>query len=290
MSSVLDAALFLLLVGAAVATLSLSGGATADAPPADHTASALTASTADVQYSLAPGACAAENQSRFRYGTRGPAFRRVAHGTLANHLADAAVGNLTLGGMEVTHSGDDYEQQVRNATRNVTRGREGLAQVRAVWQPYRGAPVQGTLTVGPTPPADATVGAATVTVGSEMPNVSQRASEAAVNGGYENVSRVVAEGIVSGLFPRAPTRQALNGDYPVSALVRNRYERVAVLVGGNVSRPLARGNVTTANAQLSTALATLLDDDMRARFASPRAAARTVAVSDVRITVRTWSP
>jgi hypothetical protein len=289
-SSVLDAALFLLLVGAAVATLSLSGAPTADGPPADHTASALATSTADVHYSLAPGACAAENQSRFRYGTSGPAFQRVAHGTLANHLADAALGNLSVGGIEVTHSTDDYERQVRNATRNVTRGREGLSQVRAVWQPYRDAPIEGTLTVGPTPPPDATVRAATVTVGSGMPNVSRQARTAAVNGSYENVSRVVAAGVVGGLFPRAPTRQALNDDYPVSALVRNRYERMAILVGGIVSRPLARGNVTEANRRLAGALTRLLADDMRARFDSPRAAARTVAVSEVRITVRTWSP
>jgi hypothetical protein len=290
-STVLDAALFLLLVGGAVATLGLPGAATDPGPPADHTTNALAASTADVHYSLAPGACEAENQTRFRHGASGPAFRRIAHGTLASHLADAAVGNLSVGGVAVTHSTDDYERQVRNATRNVTRGRDQLTQVRAVWRPYRNAPVEGVLTVGPTPPPDATVRAATLTVDSGMPSTADRAGEAARNGSYENVSRVIAaDGVVPGLFPRAPTRQALADDYPVSALVRNRYERVAVLVGGHVSEPLARDDVAAANANLSTALADLLAADMRARFDSPRAAARTVAVDEVRITVRTWSP
>jgi len=289
-STVLDAALFLLLVGGAVMTLSLSGTGAEPTPPAHHTTEALTASTADVHYSLAPGAQQATNQSRFEPGTEGPAFRRVAHGTLASHLADAALGNLTVDDTEVTHTHDAYERQVTNATRNLTRTRDQLTQVRAVWHPYRGAPIGGTVTAGPSPPPDERVHATTLTVDSGLPEVRGQARDAAANGSHENVSRVVAEGVVSGLFPERTARGALTGDYPVNALVRYRYERMAMLLGADVGSPLAQRNVTAANERLADALAERLAEDLQGRFDSPRAAARAVSVGEVRIVVRTWSP
>ena len=96
-STVLDAALFLLLVGGALVTLSLPVAPTPADGGADATAEVLATSTVDVTYSLAPGARRA-NQSLVAFPeTAGPGFRRRAHGTLAGHLATAAVALVAIG-------------------------------------------------------------------------------------------------------------------------------------------------------------------------------------------------
>lgn len=292
-STVLDAALFLLLVGAAVATLTVPMGSlpSADADAADEMADVLATSTADVRYSLAPGARHVRSRVVVFPRTSGPQFQRSAHGTLAGHLASAAVGNLTLDGEQVTRTGDGYERAVVNATRNATRTRDHLTQVRAVWEPYDGAPLRGTMVVGPTPPPTEDVHAATVAVASGLP-ATQSEAQAAANdsANVSAVGDVVATNVVEGLFPPDATQSALIGDYPVAQLVTYRYERLGRLVGVNVTAEAMANNATGANARLSDRLGRRFAADMRSRFASPEAAAANVSVDTVRVTVRTWSP
>lgn len=292
-STVLDAALFLLLVGAAVSTLTLptSPPPSADADAADEVADVLATSTADVHYSLAPGARHAQSRVVEFPRTSGPQFQRTAHGTLASHLSAAAVGNLTVHGREVTHTRDDFERAVTNATRNATRNRDHVTQVRAVWEPYEDAPVRGVVEVGPTPPPSADVHTATLTVTSGLPAARGRARSAArVGGNFSHVGAIVADSVVAGLFPRQTTRRALLGDYPVAQLVTYRYERVGRLVGTNVTAAAVTDNATGANRQLAARLGEVVAADMRRRYDSPTAAASTVSVDTVRLTVRTWSP
>lgn len=292
-STVLDAALFLLLVGAAVATLALPRGATPtrNADAADGMADVLATSTADLGYTLAPGARHAHSRVVQFPHTDGPEFQRAAHGTLASHLASAAVGNLTLDGKQVTHITDDYERATENATRNATRDRTYETQVRAVWEPYDDAPLQGTIRVGPTPPPATDVHAATLTVDSGMADTREQARRTATaTGNYSAVADVVASHVVAGLFPPSETRTALLGDFPVAQLTTYRYERLGTLVGTNVTAQARANNATGANAQLTAHLSERLAGDMRHRFESPRTAARAVSVDTVRLTVRVWSP
>ena len=293
-SSVLDAALFALFVGGAIVTLTLPAAPAPDEDRADAVADTLATTTTDVAYTLAPGACQANGEVVVFPWTAGPAFERTAHGTLAEHLATAAVGSVAVDGRQVTHTYEDLAARAVAETRNATRNRHQRVAVRAVWEPYPNAPLRGAVTAGRTPPPAADVHAATLTVDSGMPARRSAALAAAENGSYDAVAATVADGVVRGLFPPNATRHALLADYPVNRLVDYRYRRFGRSVGADTGPYVAvadnERNVTGANAELRAALTERLATDMRDRFETPRAAARAVRVGDVRITVRTWSP
>jgi hypothetical protein len=284
-STLVDAAAFLLLVSAAVGTIVVSSPAPERAPSAAASAERLSTVTANPHYSLAPGARRANDSIVAFDRTVGPEFERVAHGSVASLLADAAVGNATVDGRELTHAGDEFERIVRAETRNATTRR---VRVRAVWTPYPGAPVRGVVTAGPRPPPDARVGVTVLPVDSGVLAVRERARSAARTAGYEGVAHVVARATVRGLFPPDRLRLALRGDYPVSALARYRYYRAGQLLGVPVERSIAAVEPTRANERLSRALAERMERDLRERFESPKAAARAVRTGEVRIVVRRW--
>lgn len=293
-SSVLDAALFALLLGGAVVTLTLPAAPGPDADRADAVADTLATATTELEYTLSPRVNEAPRDGVEFPWTDGPSFRRTAHGTFAEHLATAAVGTVAVDGQQVTHTYDDFAGAVANATRNATRGRQQQVAVRAVWEPYRDAPVRGVVAAGPTPPATADVHASTLTVDSGLPAVRAEALAAARNDSFEGISRVVADGVVRGLFPPNATRHALLGDYPVDRLTDHRYRRFGRLLGTDTGEFVAitanRRDVRGANERLRRVLADRLATDLRARFDDPRVAARTVSVGEVTVTVRTWSP
>lgn len=288
MHTVLDAAVFLLFVGAAVGTLALP---VAQPTPgaADAATAVVTTATAQVDYSLAPGARHAD-ESLVAFPTEsGPAFERTAHGTLAEHLAAAAMRNVTVGGEQLTRTGDGFERASVAAVRNATRGGRPVA-VRAVWTPHPGSRLRGEVRAGPRPPPTADVWAVTVAVDSGVPAARERALAAARTAGYDGVARVVAAAVVRGLFPPDRSRLALVGDYPVDALVAYRYRRFARLTGADVGDAVDAAAPRRANERLARALAPRVERDLRARYDSPAAAARAVDLDAVRVTVRVWSP
>jgi hypothetical protein len=289
-SAVLDATLFLLLVGAAIMTLTLAPNPVASADAADATADALTTATASLEYALLPGDPRPPTQQLQFPRRAGPGFRRTAHGTLAGHLAAASLDRLTVDGARVSRIRDRFVTAARNATRQLTRRREQLASVRAVWQPYRDAPVQGAVRVGPRPRPTTTVHAATIDVPSGLPTARPTAIDVATAGNFSAVGSAVASRVVRGLFPRAATRAALVGDYPVDQLVTYRYSRFGAVLGVDARGPALEDDRGLANERLTEALGDRFADDMRRQFDSPDAAARAVDVDSVRITVRTWSP
>lgn len=320
-STVVDASVFLLLVSAAVGTLYLpvgaSGGDRPPAPAAASTAEALATGTVAVPYALDTGRLpdgadrrrsdppaverlddGVTDRIRVRpaalaadiVGADGPSpeTRRVAHGTHAGLLAEAAVENATLDGAPLSTASDGFEQRVAAAVRNATRASGGRTRVRAVWTPYPGAPVRGVAVAGPRPPPDAAVAAATVRVPSRFPRSRDRALRAARRDGYAGVARVVAGATVTGWFPPSETRLALRGDHPVDALVTRRYRRTADLLGTSVGNPVAAVEPRRANDRIETALARRLERDLRGAYDTPAAAARAVRVGTVRVVVRTW--
>jgi hypothetical protein len=293
-SSVLDAALFALFLGGAIVTLTLPAAPAPDEDRADAVADTLATTTAEVEYTLSPQPWGGRARGVAFPWTDGRSFRRTAHGTLAEHLATAAVGSVAVDGRRATHTYSGFANAVSNATRNATRGRRQRVAVRAVWEPYRSASVRGVASVGPTPPATSDVHAARLTVDSGMPAVRAEALAAARKHSYAGVARVVARGVVRGLFPPNATRHALLADYPVNRLADHRYRRFGRLLGTGTSEFVAvsanRRDVAGANARVRRVLAARLATDMRARFDDPRAAARAVSVGDVTIAVRTWSP
>jgi hypothetical protein len=295
-STVVDATVFLLLVGGAIATL-VAGTGTMQTGSHDHTGSGnpaaedarlLATTTATVNYSLAPATVAEGDEVTF-HRTEGTGFERTAHGTLASLLAEATVGNVALDGEQLSHAGDQFERRLASTVRDRL-GRPGIrTSVEATWEPYDDATLAGSTRVGDEPPRDVDVHAATLTVDSGFPASRDRAGRAAEEDGFRGVATVVADAVVSGLFPPRETQLALRGTYPGDALTAQRYRRAAMLFGAEPPA-IEETNVSASNDGLRTVLADRFVADLESRFDSPRAAARAVETKTVDVTVRTWSP
>lgn len=267
-STVLDVVVFLLLVGGAVTVLVGTGPTPPRATSAHGTADVLATSTATVTYT--PG------------GTATAGSERSAEGTLAELLAAAAVANATLDGTELTASSDPFERAVSETiTASVARETVGT-RVSAVWRAYPGGPLRGTVTAGPTPPANAEVHAATLTVPSGL-------APATDDGSLDAVGKDLAASVVAGLFPPRRTRMALAADGGVATETRSRYRTVAATLGANINGSLTANDASTANEVLRAKLATELQDDLDQRYGTATAATEDTRVDTVRITVRTWS-
>jgi hypothetical protein len=273
-STVLDAALCLLLVSGAVATLAHVPTDPEPSRPdtADETADRLGASTARVNYALA---------------TPDGDVERSAHGTLAELLADAAVANATLRSRALSNDSDTFERQVVAVVDRAVARPNVTVMVRATWEPYPGSPVGGTVTSGGAPPPNADVHVATLSVPSGAPT-DRNDALAAADDGFRGVARVTAGGVVGTLFPPEETAVSLR-DRQTRAATTERYRRAAAPVDAEVD-----GNdperVQHANARLRSELADRMADDFAERFDTPQAAADAVSVGEVRIVVRTWEP
>lgn len=279
MNDVLDAAVFLLLTGAAVGTLAIPVHEPR-AGSADDTATVVTTATATVNYSLAiPGGQAPSHEDG--------RLIRTANGTLAQLLAAAARRGVVVDGREVTTAGDSFEQAVITATTNATRGDRAVA-VDAIWVPYPGAPVRGHVHAGPHPPPTTDVWSVSLTVGSGMPAVRDRAARAARSDGFAGVARAVAGAVVVGVFPPRKMGVDLRADPPTDDAARHRYRRFATSVDAEVGPLGGAADSRRANERIRRALATRLERDLRAAFETPDAAASAVSTGTVRVTVRRW--
>lgn len=286
-STVLDAALCLLLVSASVvtvATTSTDRPTTGDG--ADAAAATLATSTTTVNYTLTAGTRGASGTRVVVPDDSGPPSRRTVHGTFVSLLADAALGRVVVDGERLTHARDGLAAGVGRAVQAAV----GTArtQVIAVWRPFPGAPVGGRMTVGDGPPPNADVHAARVSIPSPAPGGGDRIADAG-DRGYRPLARAVARRTTAALFPRRATVLALSGDDPVATVVRRRYRRAAALTGVNLDGALDRGEAGAANRALTRAFARRFERDLRGEFASPTAAARAVRVGEVRVVVRRWS-
>ena len=285
-STVADVTIFLLFVGAAAAAV--VHGVALEPPdetnPAAEETELLASTTASVEYALAVSGEPPlwVTNATARHG-------RTAHGTLAELLGEAAMSNATVDGVRLSTAGRAFERAVGNETSARLRERGQRHAVRVRWEPYRGAPVNATMRVGQRPPPSVDVHAATVTVPSPVATVSEDASEAAADDGYEGVATVVAGAVVAGLFPPEQAQLALDSDYPSNRLMATRYHRMAALTGAD-EPAVDDTSAADLNANLSAALASTVESDMRGRFDSPEAAAASVRVGTLSITVRTWSP
>ncbi|MFC6793769.1 hypothetical protein ACFQFH_04680 [Halobaculum halobium] len=210
--SLLDVCLALLLIGAAAGTIVGADTVETDRPVsasrASQTAETLAASTATVQYDLVAerGGARGEEQSP------SPEARRVAHATLAEHLARAAVRSATVDGTRPTTTAADYRRSVRETVAEAVGPR---TSVRAGWTPLQcdvsdasdtTALIEGAVTVGPDPPASATVRAARFTV-----PVGPSFGTAADGTQGRNLIDHVAAGVTTVLFPPtgSPPRSAV---------------------------------------------------------------------------------
>lgn len=281
--------LAIVVIGAAIATLVGTIGPAAGTPDPGPTLETLATGTTAVSYTNSPESTATDTGVNepvpFEEPER-PAFDRTASGTYAELLTRATLATLTVDEQPATTAGDDLRDAVDAATM-ATIGAQ--TQVVVLWQPYPNAHLRAKLTVGPTPPPDADLSAASTTVQSGIPPARDDAQSAAETAGYSGVSRVVAHRVVDGVFPPERTALALRSGYPVAALTANRYYRFGDAYGVDLERPVRDRRPADANDRLASALAGRIEADLRAEFDSPDAAARAIDTDHVEIVVRRWA-
>lgn len=293
-STVVDVGLCLVFVSAAVLTLAV---ALEDEPEphdpttADRTAETLAATTASVDYSLAP----VTDDSAFGDDEfDDDALARVAYGPTAGLLADAAVATIRVDGDRVTRAGVDYERSVESTILSDLHASHDRTRVVAVWRPYDGASIEGRTAAGRVPPTDVDVATVAMTVPSGIRPAREDAIAAAETGDYHDVASVVADATVEGYFPPEESQLALESSGLERALVVYRYRRFASalevdLDEGSDGELGRRGaDAVSANDRLAAALASTIADEMTEEYDEPGAAAEAVSTGDVTIVVRTW--
>lgn len=304
-STVVDVGLCLLLVSAATlalaASLETAAGPGSSSDRADRTADTVAATTASVEYSLEPLVAESDTGAFADVDEYDEdELARVSHGSTGGLVADAAVANVRVDGERLAHAGADFERSLDGAVRGTLAGANDRTQVVALWRPYANASLDGRATVGRTPPPDADVHAATVTVPCDLPAVRADAVAAATrpDGGYDDVAAVVAAAVVEGYFPVAPSQRAVESDGLERATTVNRYRRLATLLpdadpeADAFRSHLDRvgGNASAANAYLIEHLAVVVAADLEGATDSPLEAAHTVSTGNVTLVVRTWEP
>ncbi len=272
-STVLDVTLCLLLVSASAFVLvgAKPSHPTTRTRSAESTANVLVTSTTNVEYTISS-----------KSGTVDP----TTHGTLAELLGQAALAEATLRGTELSRTSDSFEHAVRHRVRERL-GYPTHGQILVRWEPYQGSRLGGRFALGRSPPAHADVHAAVRSVPSGMPRVRGRTLDAAARDGYHGVARAIATGIVAGLVPREATSLALH-DHETGIVVAGRLRRL-IRSYGATGPASARLDSERTRRALIDAMAGQIETDLRTTFDTPTDAARSVAVGQTELIVRTWS-
>lgn len=254
-STVLDVAVCLLLVGAALATLAAAPPASTDhRPTADATAQTVATATTSIPH---------------RQNTR--------HATLAAHLGSAAVSAATVGTRPLLST--SYPDAVRQTTGDEI---PHTAFVTARWRPVPNASVGGRIQAGRDPPPNADVSAATLSVETGIDPLHVEADPS-----FGSVATAIADPLVEWLFPPRRTRAALQ-DPRTEPAVTDRYRSVAATLDVDVEQAVEDRNVARANDVLTRALATQIERELRETYDRPRVAVDAVTLDTATVVVRRW--
>lgn len=265
-STVLDVAVFLLLVSASVGALTLAPQHQPDRVTVDTTATTLATTTADVTYTL-------------------QGEQRHAHGTIGTLLARAAVERAVISGHPLSSS-----SQFVDRVRAVTRARISSptrTQVIAHWVPYRGAPIRGRVTVGSAPPAGADVTVATLSIPAPFTPV-PLAPPSDVNDTFHRLARVTASAIADQLLPKTRLEVSASSESPTAAITAHRFHVFASALDLELGAALQQGDIALARSLVTDALAETFAREMRSRFESPTAGRGAVRITTVDLVVRRW--
>jgi hypothetical protein len=265
-STVLDVAVFLLLVSAAIGTLVYAPPPVADSHSARDTAALIATTTATVEYEM---------------GDR----HRRGHGTIGTLLARGALANLTLHDRPIPPLTESFRGTVRTETRDVLK-RPNNTQVVARWRPYRGAPIWGSITVGESPPAGVDVAVAKMMIPSPIESAQKevpgRTSE------YGGVATRVARSVTSALLPETALGAAVGQQTPTTLASVGRYRAFGQALNVSVARTLSRANVPVAHQTVTKALTRQLEANLERRFDSPATAEKALQTGSVALVVRRW--
>lgn len=300
-NTVVDVSLAVLFISIAVLALSMvpvQSGEQRTSERADRTADILASSTAGVTYSMEEAAeTAVDGDLSDAYPN--VELERTTHGSLASLIASLAVANATIesSGDQIRPPGEKREfarvLDERLQTALVETSVE--THVRAVWEPYDGAPLAGETTVGQRPPRDVSTTAATVKVPSGFESVPDASLEPIGEESYRALSEIIAETVVEGYLPQAESKRVLEGSDLEQALALERYRQMATAIESvdtaekvlsEIREPPVR--TATANEVLTELLADQFEADLRRSFDSVTNAVAAIDVNTVTIVVKTW--
>jgi len=256
-STVLDVAICLLLVGVAVTTLVVAVPADDEAPEfgASQTADSLGTVTASVPVT----------------------DDRHAHDTLAGHLAAAAIADVSIDGERLGTS--TYPHAVRRETETRTPER---AHITVLWRPYPDAPLSGRIDVGPEPPSTADVSVTRRTLDSGISGTDSAES-------LESLAASLSIAYVTRMFPPDRTRPELV-DSRTAERTAARYHAFAGALGIDVGDPITEASAERANERLADGLADRIEADLRSKYPSSTAAANDTTAEEIELVVRRWEP
>lgn len=292
-STVLDVGIALLLVAAAMGVLvtlaDQSDDSEHDPTDAEYTTQVVTTATVPTTYHVETAIEEAVPDHEYDRAD----LRRIAHGTIAAHTSAVAVTNVEFDGKPLTTAAVEYEAQVDETLQATLVESSFETNVTAVWEPFDGAPINGTTSLGQTPPPGVDVSATTTTVPSGIPAVDGGAED------FETVAEELATAIVEGYLPERESQRALESSGVERDLTVHRYRQFAETVGIDPEDdPMAEkllpasANASWANEHLAAAL---VDDDgygltetLSEAFAEPEEAIDTLSTEEVTIVVRTW--
>ncbi|MFO7925775.1 MAG: DUF7284 family protein [Halobacteriota archaeon] len=254
-STVLDVALCLLLVGVAVGTL------TAAIP---NERAAMTVDSDSIANSVLTETAAVSSEEH-----------EIAHATLAEHLAQATVLNATLDGERLTDS--PYPDAVRHTVEERT---ESRVHITARWEPYPESPLRSTVEAGPTPPSTADTAATSVRIDGGMATAGSPSS-------FRSLAESIASAYVDRLFPPERTRVRLV-DSRTATATGDRYREMAGVVGTDIEPPITDASSRRANERLKAQLTGRIEDDLRTAYETIESVPNGTVASDVQIVVRRW--
>jgi hypothetical protein len=263
---VLDVAVFLLLVSAAVGTVAYAPVPVSSGPDARETASVLATTTATVDYDL-------RQQSR------------QSHGTVGTLLGRAAVANATLDRSTLTPMAEPFRDAVRATTIETLRY-PNRTHVRAVWRPYPDAPVQGRFSAGTTPPSGVDVALATITVPAPVDATDARVPVG--RSGYRRLAKRVSRSVTASLLPSTDLGASVGRHTPTAVVSTARYRAFGKAVGISVDQAVSRGDIRTAHRTVTHTLTERLEGDIQRRFDSAADATNAVQTGTVTLAVRRW--
>lgn len=163
---------------------------------------------------------------------------RPIEGTAAELLAEAAVANTEINGAQYQNS--NFEGQLEGSIMNYLAQSGTNAQIRAVWEPNKHAPVRGEVVVGDDPPGDAEISTATMSVPSGLSGGDSVDTEYyAATAGNAPADALIAARIVESFFPPIDSQYLLEQDSKEREIIEYRYKRMGHILfrygGGTVA-------------------------------------------------------
>ena len=268
-STAIDAGVFLLLVSASVLALGSAMEPTGPfaSSPAAGAGTDVLATTATVAFD--------PRTPDVETGTTAADERRV-HGSLRELIARGTVAGAGIDGNALDPDGVAFRRAVE---RELDARLDGRTQVIASWEPVDGSEFHGELRAGRTPPTDAAVHAAVVSVPTPF--------HPADVDDPDDV-RSFASAFVDDRFPVESLRADLRGDDAAAAHAELRYQQAAALTLGD-NTALEGATPAEANAAIAGGLAGRLTDGSNTTTRSPtRSNGTDRDGASVRIVVRRW--